>query len=342
MSERDGWRHVYRYDYSGNLQRQITRGAFPVHQVLAVTPQRDGLLVVASAESAAPYDRLVYRVPIAGGALTRMSTDPGMHRARVSPSGSHYIDGHSARPAARVGRDLGRRRRCVSLRRGRRERRRYARLPAARGDRRHRRRRRDHASRRPLQARRLRSAPALRRHRRDLRRPVRLRRAVELRRHRGEPDRRGPGAAGLRRHGPRRARHPGRGKAFQDATYGRLGQLEIPDHLAALDQAAATRPYMDLGRLGVYGHSWGGYFALRAMLTAPDRFAAGYAGAPGDLTEDALCMEPNLGLLAANPAGYQAGSNLALAGNLRGALKLMHGTSDDQARCPPRCAWPTR
>ncbi len=60
------------------------------------------LLVVASAEAAAPYDRLVYRVPIAGGALTRLSADAGMHRASVSPSGSHYIDGHSARTRPRA------------------------------------------------------------------------------------------------------------------------------------------------------------------------------------------------------------------------------------------------
>ncbi|MFZ6180918.1 DPP IV N-terminal domain-containing protein [Nannocystis pusilla] len=332
MSERDGWRHVYRYDYSGELARQITRGAFPVHQVLAVTPQRDALLVVASAESGAPYDRLVYRAPIAGGALTRLSADLGMHRASVSPSGDHYIDGHSARARPRAW-DV------VSVADGAAFR--YAEADASA----------DAAlGYRPPEAIVATAADDVTTLHGALFKPVDF-----------DPRRRyavidviyaGPFvsvvpwsyvgtsesriAEGLAQMGfvvmVLDARGtPGRGKAFQDATYGRLGQLEIPDHLAALDQAAATRPYMDLDRLGVYGHSWGGYFALRAMLGAPDRFVAGYAGAPGDLTEDALCNEPNLGLLAANPAGYQAGSNLALAGNLRGALKLMHGTSDDQA-----------
>jgi dipeptidyl aminopeptidase/acylaminoacyl peptidase len=124
---------------------------------------------------------------------------------------------------------------------------------------------------------------------------------------------------------------PGRSKAFQDANYGRVGQTEIPDHVAALKQAAASRPYMDLARAGIYGHSWGGYFALRGMLTAPDFFKAGYAGAPGALEEEAVINEPNLGLPDQNPEGYSAGSNLAVAGNLRGALKLMHGAADVNA-----------
>jgi dipeptidyl aminopeptidase/acylaminoacyl peptidase len=88
---------------------------------------------------------------------------------------------------------------------------------------------------------------------------------------------------------------------------------------------------MDLSRAGIYGHSWGGYFALRGMLTAPDFFKAGYAGAPGALEEEAIINEPNLGLPAVNPAAYEAGSNVRLAGALRGALKLMHGTSDVNA-----------
>jgi dipeptidyl aminopeptidase/acylaminoacyl peptidase len=110
-----------------------------------------------------------------------------------------------------------------------------------------------------------------------------------------------------------------------------VGQTEIPDHVAGLKQAAATRPWMDLERVGITGHSWGGYFALRGMLTAPQVFKAGYAGAPGALEEEAIINEPYLGLPSENPAGYQAGSNLALAGNLQGALKMMHGTSDVNA-----------
>jgi dipeptidyl aminopeptidase/acylaminoacyl peptidase len=124
---------------------------------------------------------------------------------------------------------------------------------------------------------------------------------------------------------------PGRSKAFQDANYGRIGQIEIRDHVAALRALARTRSYIDTARAGIAGHSWGGYFAINGMLMAPDFFKVGYAGAPGDLTEAASINEPNMGLPANNQAGYDAGSNPAHASALRGHLKIMHGTSDPQA-----------
>src|SRR5687767_3943656 len=124
---------------------------------------------------------------------------------------------------------------------------------------------------------------------------------------------------------------PGRSKAFQDANYGRVGQIEIPDHVVALRALARTRPYMDTSRAGIVGHSWGGYFAINGMLVAPDFFKVGYAGAPGDLTEAVGINEPNMGSLATNKAGYDAGSNPARASALRGKLKIMHGTSDVMA-----------
>jgi dipeptidyl aminopeptidase/acylaminoacyl peptidase len=107
--------------------------------------------------------------------------------------------------------------------------------------------------------------------------------------------------------------------------------MEIADHVAALRQAADSRPWMDLSRAGIAGHSWGGYFALRGMLTAPEFFRAGYAGAPGDLTESAVINEPHMGMPAENPEGYERASNLPLAANLAGPLKIMHGTSDVNA-----------
>jgi dipeptidyl aminopeptidase/acylaminoacyl peptidase len=88
---------------------------------------------------------------------------------------------------------------------------------------------------------------------------------------------------------------------------------------------------MDTTRAGVVGHSWGGFFAINAMLTAPDFFKVGYAGAPGDLTEAASINEPNMGLYQNNPEGYKAGSNVGRASALRGRLKIMHGTSDVMA-----------
>lgn len=123
---------------------------------------------------------------------------------------------------------------------------------------------------------------------------------------------------------------PGRGKAFQDAFHGRIGQGEIADHAAALRQAAADRPWMDLDRVGVMGHSWGGYFALRALLTAAGLYRVGVASAPAvDLEDFRVAVEPYMGCLPENcPEAYRAGSNTRLLDRLQGELLLLHGTAD--------------
>ncbi|RBQ19402.1 hypothetical protein DP939_15915 [Spongiactinospora rosea] len=126
---------------------------------------------------------------------------------------------------------------------------------------------------------------------------------------------------------------PGRGKEFHDVVHRRFGRHEIPDHVAAIGQAAATRPYMDLDRVGVFGHSWGGYMTIRAMLTAPDFYHAGVAGMPvADLDDHlAMAIEPYMSLPKDNSEGYRAASNLGLVGDLRGRLCVIAGTSDVNA-----------
>ncbi|HEY0134759.1 MAG TPA: DPP IV N-terminal domain-containing protein [Nannocystis sp.] len=332
LSERDGWRHVHHYDLDGRHIRQVTRGAFPVHEVVAVDPDGDTLYVLASAEPGAPYEQLLYRGSLRGGELTRMSAASGMHRIGFAPSGDYYVDAWSSRTQPRL-----------------RE------LVATRGDARVRLTTADPAAlvklgHRPPEALTVLAADGVTPLHGALYKPRNF-----------DPGKRYPviayiyagpfttvvpwsflgsgesiEAAALAQMGfvvllldPRGG--PGRSKAFQDAHYGRIGQTEIPDHVAALRQAAADRPWMDLERVGIHGHSWGGYFALRGMLTAPELFKAGYAGAPGALEEEALINEPYLGLPASNPAGYKAGSNEALAARLRGHLKLMHGTADVNA-----------
>lgn len=332
MSERDGWRHVYLYDYSGTLTRQVTRGAFPVHRVVGVMPKTGATFVLASADTSAPYDQLLYRTTLSGADLERLSPDPGIHRIILSPSAKYYIDAHSTRLQPQVWDVASTDRR--------------SRFRVATAD--------------VSALAELRYTPpeTLTVLAADGVTPLH---GVLYRPRDFDPRKRYPvidyiyagpflavvpwsfvgnpmsrEAGGMAQMGfivmllDARGT-PGRSKAFQDVNYGRVGQTEIPDHVAALRQAAASRPYMDLDRVGIFGHSWGGYFALRGMLTAPEFFKAGYAGAPGALEEEAIINEPNLGLVSENPGGYAAGSNISVAGNLRGALKMMHGTSDVDA-----------
>ena len=330
VSERDGWRHLYLYDYSGGLVRQVTRGDFPVQRVVRVAPDGESLLLMATTDSLAPYDLALYQVGLKGGTLRRVTAEPGVHNVSLSPSGQYFTDLHVTR--SRPGRLLVRavNGRSTSVIAG--------------------------GETNPLAD----AGYAL---------PESLTVTVDGTRLYGllfkpadfDPSRRYPvvdyiyagpfitvvpwdyagnifswEAGALAQMGfvvmllDARGT-PGRSKAFQDYNYGRIGQTEIVDHVAALRQAAATRPYMDTSRMGIYGHSWGGYYAMRGMLTAPEVFKAGYAGAQGALEEEALINEPNMGLLEENPAGYKAGSNIELAANLRGTLRMMHGTSDVNA-----------
>ncbi len=124
---------------------------------------------------------------------------------------------------------------------------------------------------------------------------------------------------------------PGRGKAFQDAFYGQIGQHEIADHAAVLQEISKTRPYMDMKRVGVHGHSWGGYFTLRAMLQRPDLYKVGVAGAANaDLKDFSRAIEAYMGCTPKGcPKAYELGSNSRIAGHLNGKLMLMHGTADE-------------
>jgi dipeptidyl aminopeptidase/acylaminoacyl peptidase len=336
MSERDGWRHVYLYGYDGALKRKVTSGAFPVHRVVHVDWPRRQISVVASGDSLRPYDRHVYRVGLDGTGFTALTSAPGQHDPAFSSSGSFFVDTYSSltqphtvelrRADGALVKSLGQASTAALAAAG------YTppvpfRVKASDGttdlygvlyrpaD-------FDSTKRYPIVDY-IYAGPFLAVHQTTYT-PSGV--AGAMHRIAASLAQMGFVVAMLDARGT-----PGRGKTFQDANYGRIGQIEIPDHVAALRALARSRPFMDTTRAGIVGHSWGGYFALRGMLTAPDFFKVGYAGAPGDLTEAASINEPNMGLLETNQAGYAAGSNPARASALTGKLKIMHGTSDVMA-----------
>ncbi|MFI1754643.1 prolyl oligopeptidase family serine peptidase [Streptomyces sp. NPDC020571] len=128
---------------------------------------------------------------------------------------------------------------------------------------------------------------------------------------------------------------PGRSKEFLDASYGNLGDAcGLDDHVAALRQLAAERPWMDLDRVGVTGMSSGGYAAVRALLRHPDVFRVGVAESG---MHDFRLLEPGLGEAYHGPFDeeeYAALANESLADRLEGKLLLVHGGLDD--RVPPQ------
>lgn len=121
-----------------------------------------------------------------------------------------------------------------------------------------------------------------------------------------------------------------RGKKFAAALMHNFGEVEIKDQLDSIDQALAKFPQLDGSRMGWWGWSYGGYMTLMAM-THSDRFKAGIAVAP--VTDwkdyDSIYTERYAGLVPQFDAGYKKGSPITYAGNLKGHLLDVHGTSDD-------------
>ncbi len=122
----------------------------------------------------------------------------------------------------------------------------------------------------------------------------------------------------------------GRGKKFLDAIYRKLGITEIDD-LAAGVKALGQREYVDTKRVGIYGTSYGGYASLMCILRYPDLFHAACANsAVTDFRQyDTIYTERYMGLPDENKAGYDAGSAMKYAGNLKGRLMIYYGTADD-------------
>ena len=122
----------------------------------------------------------------------------------------------------------------------------------------------------------------------------------------------------------------GRGRAFRQAIYKKMGGPEIDD-MAALARELAKRPYVDGTKIGIEGTSYGGYASATALLRYPDLFAAACSCSP--VTDyrfyDTTYTERYMGLADENAAGYDAGSCIKLAPNLKGRLMLYFGTADD-------------
>jgi dipeptidyl-peptidase-4 len=130
----------------------------------------------------------------------------------------------------------------------------------------------------------------------------------------------------------------GRGKAFEVATYKKLGGPDIQDQADGV-KFIRQRPYVDGNRVGIFGHSYGGYMSALAVLKYPDVFHVAVAGAP--VTDwrnyDTIYTERYMQTPQENSEGYQNGSCLNYVDNFKGKLLLVHGLIDDNVH--PANTW---
>ncbi|SFG63421.1 dipeptidyl-peptidase-4 [Pontibacter chinhatensis] len=121
-----------------------------------------------------------------------------------------------------------------------------------------------------------------------------------------------------------------RGAEFKKVTYANLGKYEIEDQIEAA-KWLGNQAYVDKNRIGIWGHSYGGYMTLLGLTKGNGVFAAGISVAPVTSWRyyDTIYTERFLKTPQENPAGYDENSPLFFADKMQGELLLIHGTGDD-------------
>jgi dipeptidyl-peptidase-4 len=342
FTERDGWGHLYLYDLAtGRLKNQITKGNWAVWQILRVDEANRVIYFTAGGRETGrdPYFAHFYRVNFDGGNLQLLTPEDGNHEIALSPGGNYFVDAFSKpdTPPTFVLRDLDGKQ-TVQL-----EKVDISRLAAVAGW-------------KPPQPITVKSRDG----RWDLYglmfTPTNL-----------DPNKKYPvvnyiypgpqgGGVGTRSFVAARGDHqalaelgfvvvvidgtcnPLRSKAFHDSCYGNMADNTLPDQIAGIRELAAKYKFLDLERVGIWGHSGGGFATAAAMFRYPDFYKVGISesGNHDNRNYEDDWGERYIGLLVKDKNGksnYEDQANQNFAKNLKGHLLLAHGTMDDNV--PP-------
>lgn len=323
-SDRDGWHHLYLYDLEGNMIRRLTGGEFEVVEVIGVDEVQGWVYFTAHLDTARPYDSHVARVSLLGGEVEQLTEGRGIHSAVFSPGMEFFLDTYAnvnLLPTVELRTVEGEFVETLSVA--------EIEAPAdfiwvepeefvvkaADGE----------TNLYGILYKPYDFDPSLRYPVIEImtgRPNVAINEILRSHSLGGEAlAQLGFVVLALDARGT-----PERGHDFHATIYREVGRYEIPDHVAALNQLFNSRPYLDRSRVGVFGHSWGGYYTIRAILQAPEVYHVAVASAPYDPRGDALI--PFLGLPHENPEGYEYASNSGMADQLQGHLLIQHGTAD--------------
>lgn len=122
-----------------------------------------------------------------------------------------------------------------------------------------------------------------------------------------------------------------RGREWRKIVYGNVGQLSSLEQATALQWLEKTHPYIDPRRVGVWGWSGGGTETLNLMFRYPEVYSVGVsvASVPDQRLYDTIYQERYLGLPQDSPKAYEQSSAINFASGLRGDLLVIHGSGDD-------------
>lgn len=334
FSERDNWGHLYLYDANtGKLKNQVTKGDWVVTRVLKVDEKNRVLYFTAGGkESGNPYFSHLYKIGFDGKNLISLTPEEGNHQVSFSPSGNYFVDTYSqpnVPPVTVVRSSDGK-----------------TTLPLEKAD----------VSR--LAATGWHSAIPVSVKAGDGKTDIY---GLVFTPFNMDPNKKYPvidyiypgpqgGSVGswsfAASKGDNQAlaelgfivvvmegtSNPLRSKSFHDMSYGNMAENTLPDQIAAIRQLSKIYP-MDTTRVGIWGHSGGGFATAAAMFRYPDFFKVGIAESGN---HDNRNYEDNWGEryngLAEN-VNYEAQANQNYAKNLKGKLMLAHGMMDNNV--PP-------
>jgi dipeptidyl-peptidase 4 len=328
LSERSGFRHLYLYAGDGTLIRRLTDGAWLVDEIAGVDEPGGQVYFTGTREG--PTQSQLYAVPLQGGGLRRITTEPGTHEVTTDHTCRRFVDVRSAldTPPTVTLRSLedGSVLRTI------------------------------HAPSDPrIEAFRL-TPPeivTLRNRHGDLLFGAIYRPPASFRR--------GPYPTIVQVYGGPHAqrvadswgmtadlqaqylRHLGflvfrldnrgsarRGLAFEEPIARHMGTIEVEDQVDGV-RWLVEQGLTDPERVGVTGWSYGGYMTLMCLAKAPDVFKVGVSGAP--VTDwdgyDTAYTERYMGTPQSNPEGYASGSVLRHVHGIAGRLLLVHGMLDE-------------
>lgn len=340
-SERDDWGHLYLYDAkTGKLKSQITKGNFVVTQLLKVDEKNRILYFKANGRETGrdPYFSHFYRIDFNGKNLQLLTPEDGNHNISLSPNGDHFVDTYSQPNVAPVS--------VLRATNGK--------LIATL----------EKADISKLVATGWKAPEPIKVKSRDgkwdlyglLFTPTHL-----------DATKKYPvvnyiypgpqgGGVGSRNFFSARSDHqalaelgfvvviidgtcnPDRSKSFHDACYGNMADNTLEDQISGMKQLATKYPFMDLDKVGIWGHSGGGYATAAALFRYPEFYKVGISesGNHENRNYEDDWGERYIGLLTKDANGksnYEDQANANFAANLKGKLLLAHGGMDDNV--PP-------
>ncbi|MFC1729335.1 DPP IV N-terminal domain-containing protein, partial [candidate division KSB1 bacterium] len=324
-SERTGWRHLYMYDFQGTLLNQLTNGEWEVSNISLIDEENDYIYFTGNTNDG--LESHFFRVKFDGSRFEQLTKEEGSHSASIDPAGSFYLDTYSSMtspPAASMYESNGRLIRRISTTNT------------------------DKIEELGIVEPELvffKAADGITELHGIVYKPAGF-----------DPNKQYPlvvstygGPSGgvrnsfaatnslnqlaqlgfiVMKHDNRGTTN--RGKEYLNETYLKFGEVDVDDQAAGV-RYITQRPYVDGSRVGMYGGSYGGYMTCMSLLRYPDLYHVGVAGS--SVTDwrsyDTIYTERYMRTPQANRQGYEFGSALTYAGNLKGKLLLIHGSTDN-------------